>query len=212
MSGKPLQLQLLEPFACSNAIPKLLVAAFDPSTVHDKLGYVLNMTGMQLGKRNLLNVNYERIDETGAGTRNQCVAFGKSMTGASSTSTWIQGIALATLYPNGKAPTQLEAMAKLPPGTMIAYYDGYTTYQNTATSHVAVVRGINADSNGKIISVDVYAQNGMSQILLGSNTLNVGDDKTGNGGTIMKYTIPWSNTNSSRGSFNAKGYHVVNKA
>lgn len=184
--------------------------AFDPSTVHEKLGYVLNMSGMQLGQRTLLNVNYERIDEVNAGDRNQCVAFGKSMTGAGTTSGWIKGTALSSLYPNGRAPSQLEAMARLQPGTLIANFDGSATYPNRFTSHVAVVRGVNADSTGKILSIDVYAQNGMSTAKIGSNTVNVGDNSTGNGGTIMKYSLPWSST-STMGSLSAKNYHVVNK-
>lgn len=185
--------------------------AFDPSTVHEKLGYVLYMTGMQLGKRNLLNVNYERIDEINAGARNQCVAFGKSMTGAGVTSGWIKGTALATLYPSGKAPSQLEAMARLQPGTLIANFDGSATYPNRFTSHVAVVRGVNADSTGKVLSIEVYSQNGMSTVKIGSTTVNVGDPNTGNGGTIMKYSLPWSSS-STVGSLSAKNYHVVNKA
>ena len=186
-------------------------ASWDPSTVHEKLGYALYMSGMSLGKRNILNVNYQRIDELGSSSRNQCVAQGKSMTGASSTSTWIKGTSLKTLYPNGKAPTQLEAMALLPPGTMIANFDGSTSYPNRPTSHVVLVRGVNADNNGYVLSIDVYGQNGVSQVILNGSTVNVGDPKTGNGGTMMKYTMPWSNANSTVGSFSAKNYHIVNK-
>ena len=65
---------------------KATVLGFDPSTVDEKLGYVLSMTGMKLWKRNILGVNYECVDEVNAGARNQCVAFGKAMTGAGSTS------------------------------------------------------------------------------------------------------------------------------
>lgn len=186
-------------------------ATFDPSTVHEKLGYMLYMTGMQLGKRSILNVNYERIDEVGAGARNQCVAFGKAMTGAGATSTWVKGTALTVLYPNQRAPSQLEAMALLPPGTMIANFDGSATYPNRSTSHVVTVRGVNADSTGKVLSISVYTQNGMSQVKIGTSTVNVGDTSTGNGGTIMKYDIPWSNANSTIGSFSAKNYNIVNK-
>ncbi len=188
------------------------VASWDTSTVHEKLGY-LYPSNTAPGKRSLLSVNYERVDEPAAGFRNQCVAFGKAMTGAGSTSSWVKGTALTVLYPNQRAPSQLEAMAKLPPGTMLANFNGATQYPNTEYSHIVIVRGVNADTTGKVLSVDVYSQNGISKAVLFGNTVSLGDPETFNpkGGTIMKYTIPWSNTNSTKGSFSIKNYNIVNK-
>ena len=199
---------------------KATALAFDPSAVQDKLQYVLKMNGMSLSSRVLYKTatpkvaysatRYQRIDETGAGARNQCVAFAKAMTGAWITKNWLRGQALAELYPKGKAPSQLEAMAKLRPGTMIANFDGSITYPNSAASHVAIVLSVDADKNGVVQAVNVIDQNGMAFVNMGSVSVNVGDDKTGDGGTIMKHRIPWD-AGSTRSSFSAKNYHVVNK-
>ncbi|MBX9808973.1 hypothetical protein K2X92_01110, partial [Candidatus Gracilibacteria bacterium] len=66
---------------------------WDPSLVHEKLGYIFSSNTVP-GKRNILGTNYARVDEPGAGARNQCVALGKAMTGAATTGNWEKGMAL----------------------------------------------------------------------------------------------------------------------
>lgn len=184
--------------------------SWDPSTVNDKL-YYLASSAFSIGKRAGAGMNFSLVDEKSALNRNQCVAFGKFMTGAGYTGDWVKSTPLTDLYPNGKAASQFEAVGKIPYGTMIAYFDMQAKYPNNQNSHVVIVRGVNADSTGKILSIDVYGQNGVDSAVIGSITVPLGDNKTYNptGGTIVKYTIPWNNTKSTRGSFSAMNYNIV---
>lgn len=184
--------------------------SWDPTTVQEKLQLTLFMSGKTLGKRSLGGVNHQRLDETAAGARNQCVAFVKAMTGIGATSTWIRGTAVSVIFPNAKAPSDWQAQAMLQPGTMIAYFDGQTTYQNLPTSHVAIVKYVVSDTNGNIQGAMVYDQNGMDSVVLNAASVAVGDAKTTNpkGGTVTKHFIPWSSI-STRKSFSLKNYHVV---
>ncbi len=81
--------------------------SWDPTTIQDKLQLILFMSGKTLGKRLISGTNYQRLDETGAGARNQCVAFAKAMTNAGTTTGWKKGTTMLSLFPNGRAPSQL---------------------------------------------------------------------------------------------------------
>jgi hypothetical protein len=186
--------------------------SWDPSTIQDKLQLILFMSGKTLGKRLISSQNYQRLDETGAGARNQCVAFAKAMTNAGTTTGWKKGTTMLSLFPNGRAPSQWQAEAMLQTGTMITTFGSALIYSNNTTNpHVAIVRNVVADSTGKILGVNVYNQNGMDRVSLNGIVVNVGDYKTTNptGGTITKNFIPWSNLATTAVPLSMKNYSIV---
>jgi hypothetical protein len=189
--------------------------SWDPTTVQDKLQLILFMSGKTLGKRLISGTNYQRLDETGAGARNQCVAFAKAMTNAGSTTTWYRKTAndLSSLFPNGQASSQLAGLGKIRPGTMLATFGGATIYSNSPNPHVLVVKYIDIDTNGKVLGMMVYDQNGMTRVTLNGTSVAVGDGNNGTtnptGGTLIKHYIPWNNTATTSVPLSMKNYTVV---
>lgn len=159
----------------------------DTTTVQQKLQNTLNMSGMRLAAGKL---GYMAIDETGASWRYQCTAFAKSMTGVGGTATWKRGNALV-------------AGTTYTPGTMIAHFDGNTTYGSNP--HVAIILSTAYDPNTKaFIGYNVVDQNAVNSVSTGT----VGDATQGTGGVISKHFLPW-NSGSAVKVLSSKNYHVV---
>jgi hypothetical protein len=96
--------------------------------------------------------DFLEISEKGI-ARGQCVALAKAMTGSTkTTSKWYAGTKL------GNIPTN-ELSTRLLPGTMIAFFDGYDTYNGSARHHVATFLSLQTDANGTPMSITVADQN-----------------------------------------------------
>ena len=126
-------------------IPEMTVPNIDPIMSIKK---TIVATSITLGQ-----IDYLQISEIGYRWTAQCVAFAKALTGKSTgTNNWYAGDQL------GNIPIA-ELDTKVIPGTMIAFFDGYKTYNGSDRHHVAIFLEFEKDSTGKPTGMFVIDQN-----------------------------------------------------
>jgi len=159
------------------------------------LGFVGSGKTMTLDSTSSLGASLTRISEAALyySYPGQCVAFAKAMIGSSSpTSMWHTGTKIADIQVNQRTSMLL-------PGTMIAYFNGSSTYPSNSTGHVAIVLGVAADGSGLWV-VDQNFVNGFS-LKVGTTVYS-----TTSNGLVGKHLMPWTDTSARRA---AGQYHIV---
>jgi hypothetical protein len=172
------------------------------STGNTEFYLKLNMPNLGItgsGKRFLLDFvtyaggSYSRMSDTYNTANGQCVDFAKLMIGSTdATSKWHTGTKISTIPVANRTTVLL-------PGTMIAYFNGGTTYPSNGTGHVAIVLSVAADGSG----VNVVDQNFVNGFALKIGTTTYPATATTLTG---KHLMPWTDTSARR----AVGeYHIV---
>lgn len=186
----------------SNTIGNVKVLKSTGNTVYYLSLQMPNLGISGTGKKFLLDsitslgASETRISDTTNSATGQCVDFAKVMIGGSTatTSKWHTGTKLSTLT------TVTQRTSALVPGTMIAYFNGSSTYPGGGLGHVAIVLSVASDGSG-ITVVDQNFINGFS--------LNVGGTIYGapTSNTLLgKHFMPWTDSSARRA---ASEYHIV---
>lgn len=170
------------------------------TVVDAKLKSMTYASGKVTGYKSWNNIKYQQISEPGY--IGECVGFGKAMTGIGGTGTWAKNPnnAISKIFTNAKVGS-ISADIALPPGTLIANFDGDSTYNNKQTNHVAIVLGV-VTSGGVVTGANVVSQNAISVVA----NVSASADRM-----INKYFLPWDNSKSSLTSFSLKNYYVISK-
>jgi hypothetical protein len=144
--------------------------------------------------------NHQRLSDNG-GTPGQCVAFARSMTGASVSTNWYQGNKVSDYLDVNGRPRTDKTIAQ---GTMIAHFGGKPIYsQNGATPHVAIFLSWSTNAQGILDGVNVVDEN-LVQVV-GNNTGNAA-------GLIQKHKLAWTCTATNCGTASGGGsstYHIT---
>ncbi len=149
------------------------------------------------------NENYAQLSETGYRWRAQCVAFAKAMVGSTiSTSHWYAGLKLGDI-----AVSELDT--HLVPGTMIAFFDGFDTYNGSDRHHVAILLSVQKDAKNNPISITVIDQNFINgySTKIGETTYSRSDYVTADINPIAIHNLSWNV--SGKTSISASQYSIV---
>jgi hypothetical protein len=146
------------------------------------------------------NGPHQRLSDVGIPS-GQCVAFARSMTGATRSDTWYPGNTLSS-YLNFNGTVRPDIV--LAPGTMIAHFGGKTRYDyNGSTPHVAIFLSWSKNAQGIVDGINVVDENIAWTIAGNSGSA---------AGLIQKHKLAWKCTASNCGTASGGGsstYHIT---
>ena len=198
---------------------KTLKSDVDVRTLLTTLNVGTNTGGLDMSRypgANLSSISFngslhQRLSDNQTNNSGQCVAFARSMTGATVSTTWYPGNSLPSyLNINGTVRTD----KVLTPGTMIAHFGNKTRYDyNSTTPHVAIFLSWSINAQGIVDGVNVVDEN-LAWTIAGNSGSAAG--------LIQKHKLAWiCNVGTNCGlatsttpskyhiTFFASNYHVV---